>query len=257
VVVQPEGGLAGEPAHRMQLHLHSIVSDAHNFGHLDYESQFGFLYISEQTARDHTSFRWFFLESAAYVILSQRYIVPVHAACVARDGAGILLSGPSGAGKSSLCYACARAGWTFVTDDATWLLADSDARLAVGYAKRARFRTDAPELFPELRSYAARVRPNGKIGIEVPLSDLPGIRTADRAPIAGVVFLERGGRKPRAYRLTAGETADRLLAEMPSYSDATDAMHERTVRRLAEAPAWQIEYRSLEEGIRTLESLAI
>ncbi|HUK19721.1 MAG TPA: hypothetical protein VLW65_25050 [Bryobacteraceae bacterium] len=257
VLVQPEGRLAQQPSHRMQGHMYAIVSDAHNFAQVDLASQLGCIWASEQTAADHPSLRCFFLECSVYVMLSQRHIVAVHAACVVRNGAGILLSGSSGAGKSSLSYACARAGWTFVADDATWLLAESDSRMAIGHSRRARFRPDAPALFPELERYAVRARPNGRIGIEVPLAELPHIRAASRAPIRAVVFLERGGGEAGAHRLTGAESADRLLADMPSYGDATDAMHERTVRRLAGVPAWRMHYTDLEEGIRILGNLAI
>ena len=84
----------------------------------------------------------------------------------------ICLTGVSGSGKSSLAFACARAGWTFVSDDATWLPIDEPA-IAVGRPRHARFREDAPRLFPELARYAAEQRPNGKITIEAPLADFP------------------------------------------------------------------------------------
>lgn len=145
VLVDPEGGLSQIPSHRMQGHLYSIVSDPYNFAHIDLARQFGFFHVSQTTAADHSWLRWFFIESAAYLVLTQRYVVPIHAACIVRGGAGILLSGPSGAGKSTLSYACARAGWTFVSDDATWLLPDQAERLAIGRPRHARFRLAAPE----------------------------------------------------------------------------------------------------------------
>jgi hypothetical protein len=176
---------------------------------------------------------------------------------VVRNSSGILLTGPSGAGKSSLSYACARTGWTFVTDDATWLLPDTECRLAIGRPRQARFRLDAQLLFPELKRYAVRARPNGKIGIEVPLAELPHIHTADRAPISAIVFLEREPGEGAAEPLTASESAKRLLAEMPTYGDATDALHMRTLRRLAEVPAWRMRYQTFEDGIRILQTLPI
>lgn len=257
VLVEPEGGLSQLPSHRLHGHLYSIVSDPQNFAHIDLQSQFAFIHVSEKTAEDHSWLRWFFVESTAYVMLAQRYIVPVHAACVARGGRGILLSGASGAGKSTLSYACARAGWTFVTDDATWLLPDHPERVAIGRPRQARFRMDAPGLFPELEGYAARARPNGKIGIEVPLAELPRIRTAGRASISGIVFLERGPGAAGAHEMSGAEAVERLLADMPSYGSAVDAMHERTVGRLAGAPAWRMRYETLEEAISILETLTL
>ncbi len=257
VLVQPEGGLAPLPVHRMQGHLYSVVADADNFAHLDLRSQFGFFQVSEQTAADHTWLRWFFIESMAYLMLAQRCLVPVHAACVARKGTGLLLSGPSGAGKSTLSYACARDGWTFVTDDCTWLLPESPDRIAIGRPRRARFRLDAPSLFPELEGYAVRARPNGKIGIEVPLAELPHIRTAPRAAIGGMVFLERRSGTSGLQRIAPEDAIDRLLSDMPSYGEPVDSLHERAVRRLSEAPAWRMRYETVEEAIGILETLAI
>ncbi len=256
VLVEGAGPLCGEPAHRMQEHLYGIVADAANFADLDLERQFGFLCVSRRTAADHSWFRWFFLEAAAYILLTQRQIAAVHAACVARDGAGILLSGPSCAGKTTLSYACARAGWSLVSDDATWLVPGMD-RLAVGRPGHARFRPDAPRLFPELERFAARARPNGKIAIEVPLRELPQIRTAARARIGGVAFLERGAASPEAVPLARKEAVQRLLADMPSYNEKTDALHERAVRRLAGVPAWRLRYQTIEDGIGILEDLVL
>lgn len=257
ILVQPEGGLAPAPTHRMQGHLYSVVSDCYNFAHLDLRTQFGFFHLSEQTAADHSWLRWFFVESMAYLMLAQRYLVPVHAACVARNGAGVMLSGPSGAGKSTLSYGCARAGWTFVSDDCTWLLPNTPERIAIGRPQRARFRLDAPALFPELASYAVCARPNGKIGIEVPLADLPQILTAPRAPIRGLVFLERGVGERGLERLGAFHAIERLLADMPSYGEEVDVIHERTVRRLAEVPAWRMRYQTLQEAIEIMRTLEI
>jgi len=257
VLVGAEGGLSQMPSHRMQGHLYSIVSDPYNFAHIDLGQQFGFFHLSQATAADHSWMRWFFIESAAYLVLTQRYIVPIHSACIAREGAGFLLSGPSGAGKSTLSYACARAGWTFVSDDATWLLPDQPERIAIGRPRQARFRMDAPRLFPELEGYIARARPNGKVSIEVPLSELPGIRTADRVPIGGIVFLDRGPGAPGVHSLTGAEAVERILADLPSYGDEVDAMHNRTVRKLAGARAWSMRYETLPDAIAILGNLVL
>jgi hypothetical protein len=256
ILVQPEGGLAPAPTHRMHGHLYSLVADSCNFAQLDLKAQFGFFNVSEQTVADHSWLRWFFLESMAYVMLAQRYLVPIHAACIARNGTGLLLSGPSGAGKSTLSYACARAGWAFVTDDCTWLLPDSVDRTVIGRPRQARFRLDAPSLFPELEGYAVRARPNGKIGIEVPLANLH-IQTAPSASVGGIVFLERGPGRFCLDRLSPADAIERILDDMATYGEEVDALHERTVRGLAPVPAWRMRYDTLEQAVRMLESLEI
>ena len=255
VIVQPEGELSHEAKFRKQGHLYCVVSDADNFAHIDLRSQFAVIHVSEKTAADHSWLRWFFVESSAYLMLCQRHVVMVHAGCVARDGAGLLLCGASEAGKSTLSYACARAGWTWIADDCTCLLPDSTERIAIGRSRQARFRIDAPALFPELERFTARERPTGKIGIEVDMAAIPGIQTARRAPIAALAFLDRRSGPAGAHAISDEEAIDRLLADMPSYGEEEDALHERTVRQLAGAPAYLARYESIEDGLRVISGL--
>jgi hypothetical protein len=93
IIVQRTGGLAPEPAFRAQRHYFSIVSDRDNYAFYDSSTMFAACFVSETTASDHDWFRYYFLETMVYMLLAQRYIVPVHAACVARRGSGVLLSG--------------------------------------------------------------------------------------------------------------------------------------------------------------------
>jgi hypothetical protein len=258
VVVEPEGELAAEPTFRKQRHLLSFVSDAHNFATGDCLTLSASFHLSDKTAAHHAWLRWFFLESMTYMLLTQRYVVSLHAACVASDGAGILICGKSASGKSTLSFACARAGFTYVSDDCTWLLAGSEDRWAIGKPHQVRFRHDAARHFPELEGYLASVRPNGKLSIEVPTSLFPAVRTASRCPIRCLVFLDRQSEGPaRIERMCPADAAASLLADMPSYGAEVNAMHEKTIHRLAVLPAWHLRYRALEDAIRLLSEIPI
>jgi len=254
-VVGNDGDLAPEPTFRAHYHLLSIVSDAHNFAGIDCKSLLAYAYISSKTAADHTWFRWFFLEPMVYFILVQSYAMPIHAACVAKNGRGILLSGASGAGKSTLAFACARAGWTFISDDATSLLMDSEDRIAIGKPHQARVRDDAPRLFPELEGYCTRARPNGKLSIEVLLQDFPQIRTALHCRIDRIVFVDRGPGRPGFERVPSEEMAAAILDDMPSYGPEVRARHEKTMSRLLDVPAYRLRYERLEDALVLLEEL--
>ena len=159
-------------------------------------------------------------------------------ACVARNGSGVLLCGRAGAGKStlSLCLRPRR------LDLASRTTAPGCCRIRrIGWRSDARARrasaSDAPSLFPELEGTSlagASDRQNLDRGAA---QRVAGIRTARRAPIGRIVFLERGRAASRGWRRISGEEAvDRILADMPSYGRRSGAMHERTVRRLAEVP---------------------
>jgi serine kinase of HPr protein (carbohydrate metabolism regulator) len=166
-----------------------------------------------------------------------------------------MLAGPSGAGKSSLSFACARRGWTFLSDDCTWLLPGEGGRIALGRPRHARFRLDAPRLFPELEGCIGGTRPNGKISIEVPTSAFPEIRTADRTEIRCVVLLDRrpGGAELRP--VGTDEAAAQLLRDMPSYGEDVNAMHERAVVHIAAAGAFRLRYESLDDAVAVLTNL--
>jgi hypothetical protein len=254
VVVSPQGELSQPGMHCKTGHLYSLVCDRDNFAHVDLNAQFASVHVSQQTASDHTWLRWFFIESLAYLMLNQRHLVMLHAAFVAREGDGTLLCGASTAGKSTLAYACARAGWTFLSDDCTAVLADSPDRFALGRPRQIRFRPDAPTLFPELDSFVARARPTGKISIEVPTVEL-GLRTADRAPVGAIAFVERGPGRPHVRPICPGETIDRLFAEMPTYGEEVDGIHESAIRRVAAAPAFLLRYETLPQAIDLLSAL--
>ena len=258
VVVEPHGGPAPLPRPRAQGHIFSMVSDADNHAVVDSQGWFACFYLSEETAADHARLRWYYVESMAYTLLAHRYVVPLHAACVAHHGAGILLCGPSGAGKSTVSFACARAGWTFLSDDCTFLKTDSDDRIAIGQPHLARFRDDLRSVFPELAGYAASARPGGKLSLEVPLSDFPQIRTASRCPIRALFVLDRGsGVRPRAVRLPPGELAEQLFADNCTYGAEVDAMHERAIRRLQDLPSWRLHYESPGDALRLLSEVVL
>ena len=258
VVVEPEGELAAEPVFRKQLHLLSLVSDAHNFATGDSRTLSASFHLAEATAADRDWMRWFYLEAMAYMLLTQRYVVSVHAACVAHDGAGILICGKSGSGKSTLSFACARAGFTYVSDDSTWFLTGSEDRVAIGKPHQLRFRHDVARHFPELAGYIASAHPNGKLSIEVPTSIFPAVRTATRCPIRCLVFLDRESGGPARFEpMRYEDVVESLLADMPSYGAEVNAAQEKTIYSLAALPSWQLTYRTLEDAIRLLSEIPL
>jgi energy-coupling factor transporter ATP-binding protein EcfA2 len=255
IVVRP-GAEAAEPVVRTQRHYFSIVSDRDNFAAYDSATFFGYCFVSEKTVAGRRWFRFHFLETMVYMLLAQRYAMPVHAACVARSGVGVLLYGHSGAGKSTLAWACARAGWTYITDDGAWLLPEAEDGAVLGRSGQIRFKVDAPRLFPELEEYVSRVRPDGKVSLEVPTDAFPHIRTASRCRVGCVVVLAREpGAAARIERIAAGEVAGLLLGDMPRYGEEVRARYEAVVGRLLRAPCYRLIYDDLDGAVRVLGAL--
>ena len=256
IAVQPGDELSPQPVYRAQSHLYTIVGSQQNYACLDFEARFGYAWITRATAADHSWFRWFYLDGMSGCTLAQRHHVPMHAACIARRGAGVLLFGPSGMGKSTLSYACARNGWTFVSDDCTSLPQNHDTRQVTGKPYQARFREDAPRLFPEFEGYVTRARPTGKVSIEIPIDKLAGIEIAQHCEVETLVFLERG-ESGGCSRLDGEEAMERMLTNSGAYGPATFARHERALRRLAGAPAYRLRYATVDEALDALERLSL
>jgi hypothetical protein len=165
-------GLPQQPVVRSREHLMFFVADAENFMVCDFEKHFGFGWTTEFAATDHGLIRYRFLTAGGLTLIEQQSGASLHCGLVVRNGRGIALMGDSFAGKSTLSYACARAGWTFVSDDGVLLVRDRSDRYAVGDPYAFRLREDASRLFPELRDRMPAVRPNGKLGIEIFTRDL-------------------------------------------------------------------------------------
>ena len=135
--------------------------------------------------------RYFFLEAAVLSMICAKRAVAVHAACVQTNGRGVLLCADSGEGKSTLAYAGARAGWTYVSDDSTYIPMEREERLAIGNCTKIRFRPSGVSLFPELAGRPVTPRALGKPSIEVRTAEWPDIATANVTTLDHIVFLNR------------------------------------------------------------------
>lgn len=179
------------PVVRARGHLLSLVADGHNQASCDLKEGFAFAWLNRGAMLDSSYLRYHFLEALALTLLATLRVVTVHAAAVGRYGRGMLLCGASGAGKSSLAYGCARAGWSYISDDASHLLRGVDQPRVIGNSHQFRFRPSAQTLFPELGGRSLTPRARGKPSIEVPTSELPNILAAEEATIHNIIFLNR------------------------------------------------------------------
>jgi hypothetical protein len=166
-----------------------------------------------------------------------------------------LLCGDSGAGKSSLSYACARAGWTYVSDDASYVFNGGTDRLVIGASHQVRFRPSAAQLFPEMDGLELTPRAAGKPSIELPTATLPGITCAPTAQVDFLVFLNRN--VPGAQELVSypKDVARRML-QQGLYGPAESlAMQHATLERLFTAEIFELRYTDLNWAVLRLETL--
>jgi hypothetical protein len=258
-VSESRTGAASPPAYRSRQHMFSAISDADNFVLCDMRSGYACGWITENAASDSSFLRFYFLDCAVYTLIEQLYLAPVHAAVVLKNGVGVLLCGDTGAGKSTMAYACARSGWTFVSDDAAFLLRDEQALSALGNCFSIRLKPDAPQLFPELLGWSASVRANGKLGFELCTTALPeSVKTSPQATITDIVFLERSSQTDRRQlsRRPVSDPATVLGRPLWHGDDQVMAAQRASYERLAGARWWSMSYKDYQEGLSLLETLA-
>lgn len=246
-----------EPTRREYNHLYSLVADVDNQALLDLNTCTSFAWLSRATVENRLYFRNNFLEKIVYLLLGASVVTDLHAACVSKNGQGILLLGDSGAGKSTLAYACARAGWTYTSDDTSYLINNADAPRVIGHCHRARFRPSARALFPELIGRSLTPRLEGKPSIEVPVSELPVSQTAAEASVDSIVLLNRQPMEvPQIISLPAGTATEFLRRNLYSAGQIR-ARHERILGTLWDVPTFEMQYSDLANGIKALELLTL
>jgi hypothetical protein len=240
---------------RSRGHLLSIIADPENFMMCDFSQRFAFGWVTRTVAADHPLVRYRFLHPTSHMLLEQVALAPVHGALIARNGCGVLLCGESCAGKSTLSYACSRAGWTYVTDDASHLLRSRSDRYAIGNPHTLRLREGALRFFPELAGQMVVVRPNGKVAIEIFTRELP-IQTALGASVEHIVFLDRqesGGVRLRPYAKC------QALEEFESHVlfgvNDVRAAQKASYQQLLSAGLWELQYAHLDDAVARLEQL--
>ena len=190
------------------------------------------------------------LEALTLFLVTARDRLPVHAAAVLVKGRALLLAAPGGTGKSTLAYACLRAGWTVLSDDAVYI--QSRPRTTVWAMGRGiSLAPGAADLVPGLEAHRAVRRADGRGKVVVPLE---GTGPRHARP-GGVCLLTRGGgRFGRVEPMAADAAVAALLEEVePGFDRFADTMR-TPLEAVARRGAWRVHM--AEDPLRTVALLA-
>ena len=247
-----------KPTPRVHGHLATSIADSENFCVSDYAQGFSSIWLTKATLAHRQFVRYFFLESAVMLQLATSYTTPIHAACVDLEGCGVLLCGDSGAGKSTLSYACAQAGWTYITDDASFLVNSRQDRLVVGNCNLARFRPPSKQFFPELLNKDISRR--GGIGtpsIELSTDSARHIATSYLCRVNYVVFLNRRDIKRQELVPFPVQVARHSMLQRVYGMPETMRVQNSMIDRLLSSGALELRYNNLDWAVERLGRLAV
>jgi hypothetical protein len=245
------------PVFRMQRNLLSHIADSDNFSICDLAQGFCSIWLTQAAVEHEDYLRFYFLEASVLCQIASRYTTPIHSACVELDGRGFLLCGDSGAGKSTLAYACAQSGWTYVTDDASYILHGREDRTIVGNCNQIRFRPAAAEFFPELEGREVTQRGEmGKPSIQLSQPQFRNIRRSNTSAIDYVVFLNRREVTHPEVAPFSREAARYFMQQPLIRVPEMVAVQDAAIDRLLEAEVLEIRYRDFDRAIEQLSCLA-
>lgn len=243
------------PEHQIMIPLLVWIANPRNFAVVDFDRLRTQIVVSSAAVRHPLYLRYFFLEPAATCHISSRYSTPVHAGCVSLDGRGVLLMGDSGAGKSTMSFACARAGWSYIGDDASMMLNHQSQRIVIGNCHQVRFRPSAAELFPEIRGLAITPRAEGKPSIEFPTASLPHLRVAEAAHVDYIIFLNRAWEGSPQLVPWRRDVARHSMRQAVIGTPELRNLQYATIERLLTAELLELRYTDLAPAIERLETL--
>ena len=244
------------PVSRGQRNLVLQIADPENFAVCDMRQGFAFAWLTHAAVKNRAYLRYHFLEGTAWHLLGAFYLAPIHGACVQLARRGVLLCGDSGSGKSSLAFACARKGWTFLSDDSCCLIRRRPGRVVTGNPYQMRFDESAIELFRELKDHAIAPRATGEMAIELATATMPEIATTSECSVDYIVFLNRGEPEPTGLVPFPKNIAMQWFEQFLCYGEKeVVAAQKASLRNLLTAKVFEMHYSDLDSAVKLLEGL--
>lgn len=199
------------------------VMDAFNYVVLMPAQRKALIVASEDMLINPYHLRYELIEFAVFALATRGMgLVPLHGACVGRDGRGVLLLGASGSGKSTLALNTLLHGLDFLAEDAVFV--QPDDLLATGVPNYLHVKADALPLVEEeyVRRWICSApvirRRSGVEKFEIDLRTSLGRLAESPMTLKGAVFLsaqQADGSAALLNRLSTDKAVARLDADQP------------------------------------------
>jgi|ERR1700761_1780458 len=202
--------------------------------------------ISRVAAADFRFWREKLIPISLGVLGAAMGLVPMHCACLARSGDGLLIAGLSGAGKSTLSVALAQNGFSYVSDDWTYMSRQQSSLVAFGTSAPVKLLPDATNHFPGLASYCPQKSMNGELAYEVDIAEAFMVRVEKVCEPRWLIFLERIPDCRVEFVSVASSIASSYLnfsvERLPAELYEASAMRDLTLEMVSRLPCWSLRY---------------
>jgi hypothetical protein len=184
-------------------------------------------------------------------------VVPLHCACLERNGNGLLIAGDSGAGKSTLAAALTQRGHALISDDWTYFSTEESTLVAHGLCSPIKLLPDAVRFFAQLHKLTPSISLNGELAYEVDPAHLSGFKARNNARPTSIFFLERRSSpgcdfvscRSDSVREFFEKNAERLPPELLAAKTGRTTL----IRTVSTLPSWVL--RTGESPQRTSEAI--
>jgi hypothetical protein len=198
--------------------------------------------LSQAAAKDNSFWSSRLIPMAVGVLGTTFGVVPIHSACLDRNGSGVLIAGVSGAGKSTLATAMAQLGFSLLSDDWTYISTQRSTLVAHGLHSPLKLLPDAAAFFPELRRFIPRISLNSELAYEIEPGESIGLTVTSVSQPQSIFFLERTAApgcyllrcRPQYVREFFERNAERLPDEIPE----AKVVRSSAIKILSLLPAW-------------------
>lgn len=221
--------------------LHCENIGQRSFFAVDSETRLAVGFLADDLVNDILGFVEFFLSRLFVATAVSLRLLAVSAACIAKNGKGLLLVGPTKVGKTVCSYAASKAGFDIHSDQVTFLESKRTEIHAWGDFWPVAFYPGAERLFPELSAIALPVQHRGATLLCVERHALPA-SSRDRLVLIGMVLLQEGAlNASRLVVLDPSEKEEVLRENCLSDQNAlSEPGFEGIARALSSLPAYRL-----------------